>query len=50
TPNKAKIRGAIEYLEAQSIPHFKSRVFDHFKVSHRQGWAIISEGSEERCH
>lgn len=50
TSKKAKICGAIEYLEAQNIPHFKSRVFDHFKVSHRQGWAMISEGSEERRH
>jgi hypothetical protein len=37
-------------LEAQNIPHFKSRVFDHFKVSHRERWAIISEGSEDRRH
>jgi hypothetical protein len=50
TPKKAKVRGAIEYLEVQNIPHFKSRVFDHFKVSHCQGWAMISEGSEDHHH
>jgi hypothetical protein len=50
TPNKAKVRGAVEFLEAKGIPHFKSEVFDHFIVKHRQGWAMISEASEDRRH
>jgi hypothetical protein len=50
TPTKSKIRGTISYLEAAGIPHFKSRIFDHFGVGHRRGWAIISDGSEDRRH
>ncbi|KAF2183649.1 hypothetical protein K469DRAFT_581963 [Zopfia rhizophila CBS 207.26] len=45
TPKKAKVRGAIEYMEARGIPHFKQDVFHFYEVSHRQGWAMISEGS-----
>ncbi|KAF1937160.1 hypothetical protein EJ02DRAFT_63509 [Clathrospora elynae] len=47
---KATVRGVVEYLEAKNIPHFKSRIFDHFEVFHRQGWAMISEGSKDRRH
>jgi hypothetical protein len=50
TPKKAKIQGTLEYLEAKYIPHFKQDVFDHFQVSHRQGWAMISEASKDRRH
>ena len=50
TPTKSKVRGAIDYLEAKGIPHFKEDVFRHFGVSHRQGWAIISKGSVDRRH
>jgi hypothetical protein len=50
TPTKAKVRGAVEFLEAKGIPHFKSEMFDHFNVKHRQGWAMISEASEDRRH
>src|SRR4051812_8375298 len=50
TPTKSKVRGTIEYLEAKNIPHFKEEVFRHFGVSHRQGWAMISEGSVDRRH
>ncbi|KAF1964030.1 hypothetical protein BU23DRAFT_585773 [Bimuria novae-zelandiae CBS 107.79] len=42
--------GAIEFMEAMNIPHFKQDVFNHFKVSHRQGWAMISENSVDRRH
>jgi hypothetical protein len=42
------VRGTIEFLEAKNIPYFKQSVFDHFGVSHRQGWAMISEGSKDR--
>jgi hypothetical protein len=50
TPTKAKVCGAVEFLEAKGIPHFKSEVFDHFNVKHLQGWAMISEASEDRRH
>jgi hypothetical protein len=50
TPKRTKIWGAIEYMEARNIPHYKANVFDHFEVSQRQGWAMISEGSVDRRH
>ncbi|KAF2626972.1 hypothetical protein BU25DRAFT_422285 [Macroventuria anomochaeta] len=50
TPVKAKVWGAIEYLEAKEIPHYKEDVFQHFKVSHCQGWAMISDNSIDRRH
>ncbi|KAF2023194.1 hypothetical protein EK21DRAFT_95113 [Setomelanomma holmii] len=50
TPIRAEVRGAIEFLEAKKILYFKQDVFDHFAVSHRQGWAMISKASEDRRH
>jgi hypothetical protein len=50
TPKKSRIRGAIAYMEARNIPHSKEDVFRFNAVSHRQGWAIISEGSQDRRH
>ncbi|KAF2033422.1 hypothetical protein EK21DRAFT_86230 [Setomelanomma holmii] len=50
TPIRAKVRGAIEFLEVKKIPYFKQDVFDHFAVSYRQGWAMISKASEDRRH
>ncbi|KAF2633510.1 hypothetical protein BU25DRAFT_427022 [Macroventuria anomochaeta] len=50
TPVKAKVWGAIEYLEAKEIPHYKEDVFWHFKVSYCQGWAMISDDSIDRRH
>jgi hypothetical protein len=50
TPRKAKVRGTVEYLEAKGIPYFKQDIFNHFGVSHRQGWAMISGASEDRRH
>ncbi|KAF2193554.1 hypothetical protein K469DRAFT_734875 [Zopfia rhizophila CBS 207.26] len=50
TPTKSRVRGAIEYMEARGIPHSKEDVFRFNAVSHRQGWAMISEGSEDRRH
>jgi hypothetical protein len=32
TPTKAKIQGAIEYLEKRKIPHLKADVFEVFRV------------------
>jgi hypothetical protein len=50
TPTKSRVRGAIEYMEARGIPHSKEDVFRYNGVSHRQGWAMISEGSVDRRH
>ncbi|KAF2180757.1 hypothetical protein K469DRAFT_532761, partial [Zopfia rhizophila CBS 207.26] len=51
TPKKAKVRGVIEYMEARTIPHSKENVFRYYEVSHRQGWAMISNGSvDQRQH
>ncbi|KAF1936936.1 hypothetical protein EJ02DRAFT_459116 [Clathrospora elynae] len=47
---KAKVRGAIEFMEAQNMTFFKQHVFYHFGVSHRQGWTMISAGSKDRRH
>src|SRR5690242_11098350 len=49
-PTKAKVGGAVEFLEAKNIEHTKADVFRHFGVSHRQDWAMISEGSVDRRH
>jgi hypothetical protein len=35
TPKRAKVRGAIKYMEAKGIPHYKEDVFRHNKVSYR---------------
>jgi hypothetical protein len=48
TPTKAKIRGAVEFLEAKGIPHYKSDVFRHFNVTHRRGWAMLSKDATNR--
>jgi hypothetical protein len=48
TPKRAKVRGAIKYMEARGIPHLKEDVFRFNGVGHRQGWAMISEG--RMCH
>lgn len=50
TPTKNKNRGAVEFNNAMRISYFKEDVFRHFGVSHRQGWAMISEHSEDRRH
>lgn len=50
TPKKAKVRGVAEYLEAKGIAHSKEDIFRHFGVSHRQGWAMLLEGSVDRRH
>ncbi|KAF2627901.1 hypothetical protein BU25DRAFT_431205 [Macroventuria anomochaeta] len=45
TPKRSKVQGAVEYLEAKGIPHYKEDIFQHFEVSHCQGWAMISDDS-----
>jgi hypothetical protein len=41
TPTKAKIQGAVEYLERHKISYSKRDVFDTFNISKRRGWAIL---------
>jgi transposase len=43
TPKKAKIQGAVEFLEAKKIPHFKSDIFKQFGVSYPTGWRYLRE-------
>ncbi|KAK4120605.1 hypothetical protein N657DRAFT_701208 [Parathielavia appendiculata] len=43
TPKKAKVEGAVEFLEANKIPHFKSDVFKQFGVTHPTGWRYLRE-------
>jgi hypothetical protein len=50
TPTKARVRGAVEFLEAKGIPHFKQEVFDFFGVSKARGWAILDNTSDRRHH
>ena len=50
TPKKAKILGAVEYMEAKGIHHYKQDIFDFFGVSKARGWAIIKEDSARRHH
>ncbi|KAF1937255.1 hypothetical protein EJ02DRAFT_477424 [Clathrospora elynae] len=50
TPTKSRVRGAIDYMEARGILHSKEDVFRFNAVSHRQGWAMISDGSIDRRH
>ncbi|KAK3306050.1 uncharacterized protein B0T15DRAFT_217152 [Chaetomium strumarium] len=43
TPTKAKIQGAVEFLEAKKIPHFESDVIKQFGVSYPTGWRYLRE-------
>lgn len=45
TPKKAMVQGTIGFLEAERIPHFKSRVFHHFGVSPASGWRALRSSS-----
>ena len=47
TPNKAKIKGACEYMDAKGIPYSKRDVFDYFDVKERTGYRML-EGRELR--
>ncbi|KAK4100945.1 hypothetical protein N658DRAFT_74700 [Parathielavia hyrcaniae] len=48
TPKKSNVLGTISFLEKEKIPHFKSRVFEHFGVSNRQGWEIVRQRRNRR--
>src|ERR1700709_483722 len=45
TPIKARIAGAIEYMEAKGLQPNKSVIFQFFNVSHRSGYRILEEDS-----
>ena len=47
TPKKARVRGTIDYLEANGIPHFKSRVFQFHGVGKNAGWKILREDKHQ---
>ena len=48
TPTKARVKGTIEYLEAQGIPHSKSEVFQFHGVGKNAGWKILRQ--DDRTH
>ncbi|KAK4104753.1 hypothetical protein N658DRAFT_564522 [Parathielavia hyrcaniae] len=48
TPKKSNVLGTISFLEKEKIPHFKSRVFEHFGVSNWQGWEIVRQRRNRR--
>lgn len=48
TPQKAKVQGTIEYLEAKHIPYSKEEVFQHFDVGRTQGYEILKIPSARR--
>jgi hypothetical protein len=45
TPQKAKIQGTIEYLQAKGITGQKEAVFRHFGVPARTGYRLLTTGS-----
>ncbi|KFZ17649.1 hypothetical protein V501_01617 [Pseudogymnoascus sp. VKM F-4519 (FW-2642)] len=45
TPTRAKVLGAIEYIEKRGLRQNKSDVFRAFDVPLRTGWRIVREGS-----
>jgi hypothetical protein len=47
TPKKARVRGTIDFLEANGIPHFKSRVFQFYGVGKNAGWEILRQSNLE---
>jgi hypothetical protein len=50
TPTKAAVRGTIDFLEAQSIPYSKPKVFDHFEVPRASGYRILKDDSSRTRH
>jgi hypothetical protein len=45
-PKRSCVKGAIEYMEAQNIPHSREDVFRFNAVSYRQGWALDQRGAK----
>jgi hypothetical protein len=43
TPQKARIKGAAEFIDAIGIEYFKTDLFNFHNVSRQQGYAILTE-------
>ena len=50
TPTKAKVKGAIEFLEAKGIEHKKQEVFDFFGVKSTQGYELLRASTTRKRH
>ena len=46
TPRKARIKGAVNFLDYKGLPYFKSEVFAYNSVSKERGWAILRADNE----
>ena len=46
TPRKARVKGAIDYMEARGILHFKVDVFRFNGVSKTRGWEMLKNDNE----
>jgi hypothetical protein len=47
-PTKAAVLSTVSFLDAHDIPYEKQQVFDHFRVSRRQGYSILEDGNPRR--
>jgi hypothetical protein len=47
TPKKARVKGTVDFLEANGIPHFKSRVFQFYGVGKNSSWNILRQNDLE---
>ncbi|RTE68577.1 hypothetical protein BHE90_017048, partial [Fusarium euwallaceae] len=45
TPKKARVKGAIEFLEYHGLPYKKEEVFEFFDVSRPAGYKLLHEES-----
>ncbi len=48
TPTKARLKGAIEFCEAQGLEYRKEDVFNTFEVPRRTGYRLLKETSTRR--
>ncbi|CAN8105223.1 unnamed protein product [Discula destructiva] len=45
---KDRLLGALEYLDAKQIPHFKVDVFHHFGFGKTSGWKVIRDARRDQ--
>ncbi|KAK1965727.1 hypothetical protein LY78DRAFT_579860 [Colletotrichum sublineola] len=50
TPKKAKVQGAIKYLQKINPTHPKQQVFNHFQVSRRTSYHILQDHPQQFHH
>ena len=50
TPQKARVRGTIEYLKAKGIKHSQKEVFEFFDIKRDQGYYAVQSSSDRRHH